>query len=47
VIRYNNPIKGYEQHVGSKTTLMWVKGHYKTTAVPTLGYFDAKEGTER
>lgn len=42
VIRYNNPIKGYEKHVGTKTTLMWVKGHYKTTAVPTLGYFDAK-----
>ena len=42
VIRYNNPIKGYEKHVGTKTTLMWVKGHYKTTAKPTLGYFDAK-----
>ena len=42
VIRYNNPIKGYEKHVGSKTTLMWVKGHYKTTAKPSLGYFDAK-----
>lgn len=42
VIRYNNPIKGFEKHVGTKTTLMWVKGHYKTTAKPTLGYFDAK-----
>jgi len=42
VVRYNNPIKGYEKHVGTKTTLMWVKGHYKTTAVPSLGYFDAK-----
>lgn len=42
VVRYNNPIKGFEKHVGTKTTLMWVKGHYKTTAKPTLGYFDAK-----
>jgi len=42
VIRYNTPIKGFERNVGTKTTLMFVKGHYKTSAKPKLGYFDAK-----
>ena len=36
VIRYNTPIKGYEKNVGTKTTLMFVKGHYKTSAKPKL-----------
>jgi hypothetical protein len=42
VIRYNTPIKGFERNVGTKTTLMFVKGHYKTSAKPKLGYFEAK-----
>jgi len=42
VVRYNTPIRGYEKNVGTKTSLMFVKGHYKTSAKPKLGYFDAK-----
>ncbi|KAK3281420.1 hypothetical protein CYMTET_10794 [Cymbomonas tetramitiformis] len=41
VVRYNAPIKGYEAHVGTKTTLMWVKDKYKTTVKPTKGYIVA------
>lgn len=41
VIRYNTPIKGFEKHVGTKTTLMWTKSKYGTTANPTMGYIDS------
>ncbi|KAK3274105.1 hypothetical protein CYMTET_17700 [Cymbomonas tetramitiformis] len=44
VVRYNTPIKGYEKYVGTKTSLVWAKAHYKTTAKPSMGYFPCKGG---
>jgi hypothetical protein len=42
VMRYNTPIKGYEQHVGTKTALLWSKSKYSGSRPPTLGYVFSK-----
>ena len=47
VIRYNTPIKGFEKHVGTKTTLMWTKSKYGTTAKPTMGFIDSGGARDR
>jgi len=42
VMRYNTPIKGYEEHVGTKTALLWSKSKYSGSRPPTLGYVFSK-----
>eukprot|EP00238_Polyblepharides_amylifera_P014991 CAMPEP_0196581976 /NCGR_PEP_ID=MMETSP1081-20130531/36768_1 /TAXON_ID=36882 /ORGANISM="Pyramimonas amylifera, Strain CCMP720" /LENGTH=539 /DNA_ID=CAMNT_0041902409 /DNA_START=194 /DNA_END=1813 /DNA_ORIENTATION=+ len=42
VIRYNTPIRGYEQYVGKTAALMWSKSKYGTEIRPSKGYIASK-----